>query len=144
MRRIGAVEFTTTIAPGLRDVLSCRRINGGAPREQAPVAIIVVDAPPTGRIALPECHQGGVRSGKEADRCMQSEAWQLLRSTRPPSICHSVEALPVQEALEAIRGADGTAISSVIVISFIRPFGASGLGSRRGRGRLELNCGPGC
>ncbi|MGH3554294.1 MAG: ArsA-related P-loop ATPase, partial [Mycobacterium sp.] len=56
MRRIGAIEFATTIAPGLRDVLltgkikeSVIRVNKGA---KNPVYdAIVVDAPPTGRIA---------------------------------------------------------------------------------------------
>src|SRR5437588_7882258 len=56
MRRIGAIEFATTIAPGLRDVLltgkikeSVVRLNKGA---KSPVYdAVVVDAPPTGRIA---------------------------------------------------------------------------------------------
>src|ERR1700752_4838944 len=56
MRRIGAIEFATTIAPGLRDVLltgkikeAVVRLNKGA---KNPVYdAIVVDAPPTGRIA---------------------------------------------------------------------------------------------
>ena len=56
MRRIGAIEFATTIAPGLRDVLltgkikeSVVRLNKGG---KNPVYdAIVVDAPPTGRIA---------------------------------------------------------------------------------------------
>src|ERR1700728_684904 len=56
MRRVGAIEFATTIAPGLRDVLltgkikeSVIRLNKGS---KNPVYdAIVVDAPPTGRIA---------------------------------------------------------------------------------------------
>src|ERR1700751_6406162 len=56
MRRIGAIEFATTIAPGPRDGLltgkikeAVVRLNKGA---KNPVYdAIVVDAPPTGRIA---------------------------------------------------------------------------------------------
>jgi anion-transporting ArsA/GET3 family ATPase len=59
MRRIGAVEFATTIAPGLRDVLLTGKIKEivtrnerEQPRGKGSVYdAIVVDAPPTGRIA---------------------------------------------------------------------------------------------
>jgi anion-transporting ArsA/GET3 family ATPase len=55
LRRMGAVDFVTTIAPGLRDVLLTgkavevvrRRDKGAADMYDA----IVLDAPPTGRIA---------------------------------------------------------------------------------------------
>lgn len=55
LRRMGAIDFATTIAPGLRDVLltgkACevvRRIDKRAPNAYS---AIVLDAPPTGRIA---------------------------------------------------------------------------------------------
>src|SRR6201992_2553534 len=55
MRRVGAVEFATTIAPGLRDVLLTGKIKEAVVRvdkAKKPVYdAIVVDAPPTGRIA---------------------------------------------------------------------------------------------
>src|SRR5580693_10011902 len=56
MRRIGAIEFATTIAPGLRDVLLTGKIKEAVVRvakgAKNPVYdAIVVDAPPTGRIA---------------------------------------------------------------------------------------------
>src|SRR6185369_9971688 len=52
MRRIGAIEFATTIAPGLRDVLLTGKINEAVVRQdkgaKSPVYdAIVVDAPPT-------------------------------------------------------------------------------------------------
>jgi hypothetical protein len=54
LRRMGAIEFATTLAPGLRDVLltgkvkECvnRRDAGGRPVYDA----VVLDAPPTGRV----------------------------------------------------------------------------------------------
>src|SRR6201992_317137 len=55
MRRIGAIEFATTIAPGLRDVLLTGKIKEAVVRQnkgaRSPVYdAVVVDAPPTGRI----------------------------------------------------------------------------------------------
>jgi anion-transporting ArsA/GET3 family ATPase len=53
LRRIGAIDFATTIAPGMRDVLltgkiyeAVRRKSGKRPLYDA----VVLDAPPTGRI----------------------------------------------------------------------------------------------
>jgi anion-transporting ArsA/GET3 family ATPase len=110
MRRIGAIEFATTIAPGLRDVLltgkikeSVVRINKGA---KNPVYdAVVVDAPPTGRIArfldvtkaVSDLAKGGpVHSQSEGVvKLLHSEATAIHLVTL-------LEALPVQETLEAI------------------------------------------
>ena len=64
MRKIGAIEFATTIAPGLRDVLLTGKVKEGVvrkcggttgPRAHRPdehvYDAVVLDAPPTGRIA---------------------------------------------------------------------------------------------
>src|SRR5437879_11212363 len=55
-RRIGAIQFATTSAPALRDVLLTGKIKEAVVRQDKgaknPVYdAIVVDAPPTGRIA---------------------------------------------------------------------------------------------
>jgi anion-transporting ArsA/GET3 family ATPase len=111
MRRIGAIEFATTIAPGLRDVLltgkikeAVVRLNKGA---KNPVYdAVVVDAPPTGRIArfldvtkaVSDLAKGGpVHSQSEG-------VVRLLHSDQ--TVIHLVtllEALPVQETMEAIE-----------------------------------------
>ena len=111
MRRIGAVEFATTIAPGLRDVLltgkikeTVIRLNKGA---KDPVYdAIVVDAPPTGRIArfldvtkaVSDLAKGGpVHSQAEG-------VVKLLHSDQTAiHLVTLLEALPVQETLEAIE-----------------------------------------
>ena len=125
MRRIGAIEFATTIAPGLRDVLltgkikeSVVRMNKGA---KNPVYdAIVVDAPPTGRIArfldvtkaVSDLAKGGpVHSQSEGVvRLLHSEQTAIHLVTL-------LEALPVQETLEAIEelAEMGLPIGSVIV-----------------------------
>ena len=110
MRRVGAIEFATTIAPGLRDVLLTGKVKEAAVRLDAnkrPVYdAIVVDSPPTGRIsrfldvtkALADIAKGGPVHG-------QSEGVVRLLHSEQTAI-HLVtllEALPIQETIEAIE-----------------------------------------
>lgn len=111
MRRIGAIEFATTIAPGLRDVLltgkikeSVVRLNKGA---KNPVYdAVVVDAPPTGRIArFLDVTKAVSDLAKGGPVHSQSEGVVKLLHSEQTAI-HLVtllEALPVQETLEAIE-----------------------------------------
>ena len=130
MRRIGAVEFATTIAPGLRDVLLTGKIKeivvrtAKDARESKPhrgvYDAIVVDAPPTGRIprfldvtkAVSDLAKGGpVHS--QADGVVK-----LLHSEQTAiHLVTLLEALPIQETVEAIDELTelGLPIGSVIV-----------------------------
>lgn len=110
MRRIGAIEFATTIAPGLRDVLLTGKIKETVVRQdknKLPVYdAIVVDAPPTGRIArfldvtkaVSDLAKGGpVHSQSEG-------VVKLLHSDQTAiHLVTLLEALPVQETMEAIE-----------------------------------------
>jgi anion-transporting ArsA/GET3 family ATPase len=110
MRRIGAIEFATTIAPGLCDVLLTGKIKESVVRvdkNRLPVYdAIVVDAPPTGRIArfldvtkaVSDLAKGGpVHSQSEG-------VVKLLHSDQTAiHLVTLLEALPVQETLEAIE-----------------------------------------
>ncbi|BBY03078.1 ArsA-related P-loop ATPase [Mycobacterium seoulense] len=110
MRRIGAIEFATTIAPGLRDVLLTGKIKESVVRvdkNRLPVYdAVVVDAPPTGRIArfldvtkaVSDLAKGGpVHSQSEG-------VVKLLHSDQTAiHLVTLLEALPVQETLEAIE-----------------------------------------
>jgi len=111
MRRIGAIEFATTIAPGLRDVLLTGKIKESAVRLNKGVKnpvydAVVVDAPPTGRIArfldvtkaVSDLAKGGpVHSQAES-------VVKLLHSDQTAiHLVTLLEALPVQETLEAIE-----------------------------------------
>lgn len=111
MRRIGAIEFATTIAPGLRDVLltgkikeSVVRINKGA---KNPVYdAIVVDAPPTGRITrFLDVTKAVSNLAKDGPVHSQSQSVvELLHSDQTAiHLVTLLEALPVQETLEAIQ-----------------------------------------
>jgi anion-transporting ArsA/GET3 family ATPase len=128
MRRIGAIEFATTIAPGLRDVLLTGKVKeivvrggkGNAKGKQIAYDAVVVDSPPTGRIArfldvtkaVSDLAKGGpVHS--QADgvvKLLHSELTAIHLVTL-------LEALPIQETLEAIDELKGLdlPIGSVIV-----------------------------
>jgi anion-transporting ArsA/GET3 family ATPase len=124
MRRIGAIEFATTIAPGLRDVLLTGKIKEIVVRpdkgKQHGYDAVVVDSPPTGRIArfldvtqaVSELAKGGpVHS--QADGVVK-----LLHSDRTAiHLVTLLEALPIQETVEAIDELTelGLPIGSVIV-----------------------------
>jgi anion-transporting ArsA/GET3 family ATPase len=128
MRRIGAVEFATTIAPGLRDVLLTGKIkeivtrnDKDQPRSKGTVYdAVVVDSPPTGRIArfldvtkaVSDLAKGGpVHSQAEG-------VVKLLHSDLTTiHLVTLLEALPIQETLEAINELRemGLPIGSVIV-----------------------------
>lgn len=124
MRRIGAIEFATTIAPGLRDVLLTGKIKESVIRvdkNKLPVYdAIVVDAPPTGRIvrfldvtrAVSDLAKGGpVYSQAEG-------VVKILHSDQTAiHLVTLLEALPMQETMEAIDELQGLGlpIGSVIV-----------------------------
>src|ERR1700757_4375332 len=112
MRRIGAIEFATTIAPGLRDVLLTGKIKESVVRVKKgaknPVYdAVVVDAPPTGRIArfldvtkaVSDLAKGGpVHSQSEG-------VVKLLHSDQTAiHLVTLLEAVPGQETMEAIDG----------------------------------------
>ncbi len=135
--RFGVVEFATTLAPGVRDVLltgkvyeaaKVRRRAKGVPSYDA----VVLDAPPTGRIAqflgvnselAGLARVGPIRS--QADNVMK-----LFRS--PRTAIHLVtvlEEMPVQETVDGVAELhrEGLPVGAVVV-NMVRP---STLGSEQ-------------
>ena len=109
LRRIGAIDFATTIAPGLRDVLLTGKVKeavvrkgkGGVPAYDA----VVLDAPPTGRIArfLNISHEVGGLAKVGPIKHQSDSVMAVLRS--PQTAVHLVtllEEMPVQETLDAV------------------------------------------
>ncbi|MGW0250933.1 ArsA family ATPase [Nocardia goodfellowii] len=124
MRRMGAIEFVTTIAPGLRDVIVTGKIKECVVRvDKAGQQVydeIVVDAPPTGRIAsFLDVTQAMKEIAKGGPIASQAEGVsKLLHSDQ--TMIHLVtllEALPVQETADAVAEltANDLRIGSVIV-----------------------------
>lgn len=124
MRRIGAIEFATTIAPGLRDVLLTGKIKEAVVRvdknKQPVYDAVVVDAPPTGRIArFLDVTKAVADLAKGGPVHAQSEGVvKLLHSDQTAvHLVTLLEALPMQETIEAIDELQqlGLPIGSVIV-----------------------------
>ncbi|KAA0024474.1 ArsA family ATPase [Antrihabitans cavernicola] len=109
MRRMGAIEFATTLAPGLRDVILTGKIKECVIRVDKSgrnvYDEIVVDAPPTGRIAsFLDVTKAMAELARGGPVAKQSEGVSsLLHSDE--TMVHLVtllEALPVQETADAI------------------------------------------
>jgi anion-transporting ArsA/GET3 family ATPase len=135
LEKFGAIDFATTIAPGVRDVLligkvyeAGRRRRDGRHRGDAPLTYdaLVLDAPPTGRIGrflsvnsevADLARVGPIHSQAESiTRLLQSEQ----------TVVHLVtllEEMPVQETLEAVEDlrSKGFRPGSIIVNMVRRP-----------------------
>jgi anion-transporting ArsA/GET3 family ATPase len=108
LNRIGAVDFATTIAPGLRDVLITGKVKEAVSRRAggAPVyAAVVLDAPPTGRIArfLNVTSEVAGLAKVGPIRAQSDSVMAVLRS--PRTAVHFVtvlEEMPVQETIDGV------------------------------------------
>ena len=125
LRRLGAIDFATTIAPGVRDVLltgkayeATRRRGTTKPSRTAETArrddaaddfvydAVVMDAPPTGRIARFLNVNSEVASLARVGP-INRQAESIMRLIRSPqTVVHLVtvlEEMPVQETLDGIE-----------------------------------------
>ena len=129
MRKIGAIEFATTIAPGLREGLPTGKVKECVVRTDKKghraYDEVVVDSPPTGRIgnfldvtkAMADLAKGGpVRSQSEG-------VVRLLHSA--DTVVHLVtllEALPVQETADAVRELEAADLQlGTVIVNRIEP-----------------------
>jgi anion-transporting ArsA/GET3 family ATPase len=124
LRKMGAIDFVTTIAPGLRDVLLTGKVKEAVTRTERSgrpsFDAVVLDAPPTGRITqfLQATHEvAGLTKIGPIHRQSQGVI-ELLHSDRTRvHIVTLLEEMPVQETLDAaaeLRAA-GYRIGQVIV-----------------------------
>ena len=124
LRRMGAIEFATTVAPGLRDVLLTGKVKEAVVREdkggKKAYDAVVLDAPPTGRIARflnISSEVGGL--AKVGPLKNQSDGvMAVLRS--PATAVHLVtllEEMPVQETIDGVAElqAVGLPVGGVVV-----------------------------
>jgi len=109
LRKLGAIDFATTIAPGLRDVLltgkASEAVKRGEKTGRPAYDAVVLDAPPTGRITrflnvnteiAGLAKVGPIRS--QADSVMG-----VIRSARTAvHLVTLLEEMPVQETLDGI------------------------------------------
>jgi anion-transporting ArsA/GET3 family ATPase len=127
MTKLGVMDFATTIAPGLRDVLLTGKAAEAVRRKDASRAggrtydAVVMDAPPTGRIGR-FLNVTAEVSGLAKVGPIRGHADTVQKVIRSPqTVVHFVtvlEEMPVQETLDGIaelRGLDGIRPGGVIV-----------------------------
>jgi anion-transporting ArsA/GET3 family ATPase len=128
--RFGVIEFATTIAPGVRDVLLTGKVyeatkrnarNKGAIEYDA----VVLDAPPTGRIAqfLGVTSELAGLAKVGPIKTQSDNVTRLLRSDRTAvHLVTVLEEMPVQETVDGIADlrAHGLPVGGVVV-NLVRP-----------------------
>lgn len=145
LRRMGAIDFATTVAPGVRDVLLTGKTKEAVRRKKDGRHVydaVVMDAPPTGRIArflnvntevAGLARTGPIRS--QADAVMEVIA-------SPLTAVHLVtllEEMPVQETADGIRDlleAD-LPVGGVIVNQVRRPLLSASAQTKARKGKLD-------
>src|SRR3954469_4215710 len=129
LRRMGAIEFATTLAPGLRDVLLTGKVKETVGRTDQNgrhmYDAVVLDAPPTGRIvkfldvtkAMADLAKVGPIKG-------QSDGVVRLLHSQDTAV-HLVtllEEMPVRETLEAVADLDGADLRpGAVFVNRVRP-----------------------
>ncbi len=124
LRKMGAVDFVTTLAPGLRDVLLTGKVKESATRTESDghpaYDAVVLDAPPTGRIVrFLNATEEVANLTKFGPINRQSKGViQLLHGDRTRvHLVTLLEEMPVQETLDAaveLRAA-GFRLGAVVV-----------------------------
>ncbi|MGH3739320.1 MAG: ArsA-related P-loop ATPase [Micromonosporaceae bacterium] len=108
LKRLGAIDFATTIAPGVRDVLLTGKVKEATTRTEKgrrAYHAVVLDAPPTGRIGrfLNVTAEVAGLTKVGPIKSQSDSVANLLRS--PMTAVHVatlLEDMPVQETLDAI------------------------------------------
>ena len=129
LRRLGAIEFATTLAPGLRDVLLTGKVKETVGRTDDKgrhlYDAVVLDAPPTGRIvkfldvtrAMADLAKVGPIKG-------QSDGVVRLLHSQDTTV-HLVtllEEMPVRETLEAVAELDAADLRpGAVIVNRVRP-----------------------
>ncbi|MEO3752654.1 ArsA-related P-loop ATPase [Streptomyces sp. B6B3] len=129
LRRIGAIDFATTVAPGLRDVLltgkACEAVRRRAADGAWAYDAVVLDAPPTGRIArflgVNEEVAGLARVGP-----IHHQAQAVMRVLKSAETAvHLVtllEEMPVQETADGVAELRGVRLPvGSVVVNMVRP-----------------------
>lgn len=132
--RFGVIEFATTVAPGVRDVLLTGKVfeaaredrkKGTSSKAGQHYDAIVLDAPPTGRIAQ-FLNVNGELAGLAKAGPIKKQADTVMTLFRSPrTVIHLVtvlEEMPVQETVDGIaelRAADLPV--GGIVVNLVRP-----------------------
>ena len=116
LERFGAIDFATTIAPGVRDVLLTGKVYEAVDRRRAPTRrdqrgrpvydAVVLDAPPTGRVVrfLSVNHEVADLAKVGPIRSQADSITRMLRSRiTAVHLVTLLEEMPVQETVDAVE-----------------------------------------
>jgi anion-transporting ArsA/GET3 family ATPase len=145
LRRMGAIDFVTTLAPGLRDVLLTGKVKEAATRTDKSGRFVydavILDAPPTGRIRqFLDATREVAKLTKAGPINRQSTGViELLHGPRTAvHIVTLLEEMPVQEAIDAAVDLTGAGFRlGAVVVNRARPTLVSE-GQVDKRGRVDL------
>ena len=147
LKKMGAIDFATTVAPGVRDVLLTGKAKEAVRRKKDGVHVydaVVMDAPPTGRIArflnvntevAGLARTGPIRS--QADAVMEVIASRLTAV----HLVTLLEEMPVQETVDGVRELReaGLPVGGVIVNQVRRPLLSATARGKARKHRLDLD-----
>ncbi|MFI1105563.1 ArsA family ATPase [Streptomyces melanogenes] len=129
LKKLGAIDFATTIAPGVRDVLltgkACEAVRRKDKQGRYAYDHVVMDAPPTGRITR-FLNVNDEVAGLAKIGPIHNQAQAVMRVLKSPETAvHLVtllEEMPVQETADGIaelRAADLP--TGAVIVNMVRP-----------------------
>ena len=145
LRRMGAIDFVTTLAPGLRDVLLTGKVKEAATRSDKSgyfvYDAVVLDAPPTGRIGQFLNATTEVANLTKAGPINRQSTGVIELLHGPRTAVHIVtllEEMPVQETIDAAAELTRAGIRlGAVVVNRARPT-LVGKGQVGKGGRVDL------
>ncbi len=145
LRRMGAIDFVTTLAPGLRDVLLTGKVKEAATRSDKSgyfvYDAVILDAPPTGRIRQFLNATTEVANLTKAGPINRQSTGVIELLHGPRTAVHIVtllEEMPVQETIDAATELTRAGIRlGAVVVNRARP-ALVGKGQVGKGGRVDL------
>lgn len=129
LRKLGAIDFATTVAPGVRDVLltgkACEAVRRKDRGGRFVYDYVVMDAPPTGRITR-FLNVNDEVAGLAKIGPIHNQAQAVMRVLKSPETAvHLVtllEEMPVQETADGIEELRGARLPvGRVVVNMVRP-----------------------
>ncbi|MFJ2110902.1 MULTISPECIES: ArsA family ATPase [unclassified Streptomyces] len=148
LKKIGAIDFATTIAPGVRDVLltgkACEAVRRRDKQGRFTYDYVVMDAPPTGRITrflnVNDEVAGLARIGP-----IHNQAQAVMRVLKSPGTAvHLVtllEEMPVQETADGVAELKAAELPvGKVIVNMVRPhlLDEAAVGAASGNRRREV------
>ncbi|MCX5438686.1 MULTISPECIES: ArsA-related P-loop ATPase [unclassified Streptomyces] len=129
LKKLGAIDFATTVAPGLRDVLltgkACEAVRRKTKQNKYTYDYVVMDAPPTGRITR-FLNVNDEVAGLAKIGPIHNQAQAVMRVLKSPETAvHLVtllEEMPVQETSDGIAELQAANLPvGRLIVNMVRP-----------------------